>query len=172
MGKWEPNFDGCQLTNTDGVIAERNICKPRKLNVFNISLINLFPNAHQYFSISSLWYSKGLLWWLRWQRICLQCGRPGFDPWVRKIPWRREGLPTPVFMPAEFHGHRNLAGYSPAAAAKSLQSCSTLCDPRDGSLPGSSVHGIFQARVLEWVASAFSGATVQELLKLYWCYKF
>ena len=43
-----------------------------------------------------------------------------------------------------------------AAAAKALQSCPTLCDPIDGSLPGSSVHGIFQARVLEWVASAFS----------------
>ena len=37
-----------------------------------------------------------------------------------------------------------------AAAAKSLQSCPTLCDPMDNSLPGSSTHGIFQARVLEW----------------------
>ena len=36
------------------------------------------------------------------------------------------------------------------------QSCPTLCDPMDCSLPGSSVHGIFQARVLEWVAIAFS----------------
>ena len=41
-----------------------------------------------------------------------------------------------------------------AAAAKSLQSCLTLCDPRDGSPPGSSIHGIFQARVLEWGAIA------------------
>ena len=39
---------------------------------------------------------------------------------------------------------------------KSLQSCLTLCDPIDGSPPGSSVHGIFQARVLEWGAIAFS----------------
>ena len=44
-----------------------------------------------------------------------------------------------------------------AAAAKSLQSCPTLCDSMDCSLPGSSIHGIFQARVLEWVAIAFSG---------------
>ena len=43
-----------------------------------------------------------------------------------------------------------------AAAAKSLQSCPTLCDPIVGSPPGSSVHGIFQARVLEWGAIAFS----------------
>ena len=41
-----------------------------------------------------------------------------------------------------------------AAAAKSLQSCSTLSDPMDHSLPGSSIHGIFQARVLEWGATA------------------
>ena len=46
-----------------------------------------------------------------------------------------------------------------AAAAKSLQSCPTLCDPMDCSPPGSSVHGIFQARVLEWGAIAFSGDT-------------
>ena len=43
-----------------------------------------------------------------------------------------------------------------AAAAKSLQSCPILCDPIDGSPPGSSVHGIFQARELEWGAIAFS----------------
>ena len=45
-----------------------------------------------------------------------------------------------------------------AAAAKSLQSCLALCDPIDGSPPGSSVHGILQARVLEWGAIAFSVA--------------
>ena len=45
-----------------------------------------------------------------------------------------------------------------AAAAKSLQSCPTLCDPRDGSPPGSSVPGILQARILERVAIAFSDA--------------
>ena len=45
-----------------------------------------------------------------------------------------------------------------AAAAESLQSCPTLCNPKDCSLPGSSVHGILQARVLEWGAIAFSGS--------------
>ena len=43
-----------------------------------------------------------------------------------------------------------------AAAAKSLQSCPTLCDPRDGSPPGSPVPGILQARTMEWVAISFS----------------
>ena len=45
---------------------------------------------------------------------------------------------------------------SAAAAAKSLQSCPTLCDPRDDSPPGSRVPGILQARTLEWVAISFS----------------
>ena len=45
-----------------------------------------------------------------------------------------------------------------AAAAKSLQSCPTLCDPRDGSPPGPAVPGIVQARTLEWVAISFSNA--------------
>ena len=45
-----------------------------------------------------------------------------------------------------------------AAAAKSLQSCPTLCDPTDGNPPGSAVPGILQARVLEWVAISFSNA--------------
>ena len=43
------------------------------------------------------------------------------------------------------------------------QSCPTLCNPMDCSLPGSSVHGIFQARVLEWVAIAFSGDYMIEI---------
>ena len=37
----------------------------------------------------------GLLWWLRW------CGRPGFNPWVGKMPWRKARQPTPVFLPRE-----------------------------------------------------------------------
>ena len=47
---------------------------------------------------------------------------------------------------------------APAAAAKSLQSCLTLCDPKDGCLPGSPIPGILQARTLEWVAVSFSNA--------------
>ena len=39
--------------------------------------------------------------------------RPGFDPWVGKIPWRRSWQPTKVFLPGESHGQRSLAGYSP-----------------------------------------------------------
>ena len=52
-----------------------------------------------------------------------------------------------------------------AAAAKLLQSCLTLCDPIDGSLPGSSVLGILQAKVLEWVAIAYSITNLESILK-------
>ena len=45
--------------------------------------------------------------------ICLKCRRPRFDPWVRKIPWRREWQPTPVFLSRKSHGQRSLVGYSP-----------------------------------------------------------
>ena len=101
------------------------------------------------------------------------------DSWVGKIPWRRKWQPTPVFLPGKSHERRSLSGYSSwdhresnttqqlnsnnnnalqkeAAAAKSLQSCPTLCDPIDGSPPSSTVPGILQARTLEWGAISFS----------------
>ena len=54
--------------------------------------------------------------------------------------------------------HLGSSSFSAAATAKSLESCPTLCDPIDGSPPGSPVPGILQARVLEWVAISFSNA--------------
>ena len=60
-----------------------------------------------------------LPWWFRQSRICLQCGRPRFDSWIGKIPWRREWVPTPVFLSREFHGQRSLAGYSPHGCKES-----------------------------------------------------
>ena len=43
----------------------------------------------------------------------VRCGRPGFDPWVGKIPWRRKWQPTPVSLPGKSHARRSLTGYSP-----------------------------------------------------------
>ena len=45
--------------------------------------------------------------------VCLQCGRPGFNPWVGKILWRRKWQPTPVLRPGKSYGWRSLVGYSP-----------------------------------------------------------
>ena len=70
--------------------------------------------------------------------------------------WLLEGPPGNVYRPFQQLNARKIEGLgdsSPAAAAaKSLQSCPTLCDPTDGSPPGSPVPGILQARTLEWVA--------------------
>ena len=57
--------------------------------------------------------SKVFPWWLRRYSICLQCGRPGFDHWVRKILWRRKWQPTPVLLPGKSHGRKSLVGCSP-----------------------------------------------------------
>ena len=50
---------------------------------------------HTFFPLRTI---VGLLGWLSWQTISLQCKRPQFDPWVRKFPWRRDRLPTSVFL--------------------------------------------------------------------------
>ena len=47
------------------------------------------------------------------QRVNLQFRRPGFDAWLRKIPWRRKWQPTPVHLPGKSRGQRSLVGYSP-----------------------------------------------------------
>ena len=54
-----------------------------------------------------------LLWWLSSKESPCQCRRRGFNPWVRKIPWRRKWQPTLVFLPGNFLGQRSSAGYSP-----------------------------------------------------------
>ena len=63
----------------------------------------------------ALWFTHylGLPWWLRWYSACLQCGRPGCEPWVRKMPWRRKWQPTLALLPGKPHGWRSLVGYSP-----------------------------------------------------------
>ena len=268
---------------TDGIIGEHSVF------VIGICFTKGNPPVWLRPFTGGYWPARASLAALlpRWWRIHLQCKRLRFDPWVGKIPWRREWLPIPVFLPGESHGHRSLVGCSPwrrkevdttnplthywpikvawvtplnftkcfhnkcpkkeaenerfrgrglpktqtvnarvldlrnytwslctawmeinrhVAAAKSLQSCltvwphrrqptrlpcpwdspgkntgvgfhfllqcmkvrsesevaqscPTLSHPMDCSLPGSSVYGIFQARVLEWGAIAFSGQT-------------
>ena len=63
-------------------------------------------------NISLSYKAKGLPWWLRWQRLHLQGGRPGFQPWLRKILWRGNGNPLQYSCLEDFHGERSLVGYS------------------------------------------------------------
>ena len=99
-------------------------------------------------------------------RQCRGCRRPGFNPWLGKIPWRRKWQPTPAFLPGEFHRQRSLAGYSPRSCKESdttehthiytslsPYSVSSM-QTRLGALlpvcvsspPGSSVHGILPGK--------------------------
>ena len=134
--------------------------------------------------------------------VCVYIYTSEFDPWIRKISWRRKWKPTLVFLPemspwtedsgglqsrgSQRVGHdwSNLASLSVTdklcacmklqalyststewSGLPSIASCCcclvtkshlTLCDPLDCSPPGFSVHGIFQARILKWVAIFFS----------------
>ena len=87
--------------------------------------------------------------------------RAGFRSLGWEDPLEKEMATTPVFLPGESRGQRSRVGYSPTAAAKPLQSCPTLCNPIDGSSPGSSVSGILQARMLEWGCHFLPRAVVQ-----------
>ena len=70
-----------------------------------------------------------------------------------------DAMCIPAFKPfVQSEGFPYSSKPAAAATAKSLQSCPTLCDPRDGNLPGSPATGILQARTMEWVAIAFSNA--------------
>ena len=78
---------------------------------------------------------------------------------VRLHKWQPTRLPRPWDSPGKNTGvgcHFLLQRMKGKSESEVAQSCPTLCDPMDCSLPGSSVHGIFQARVLEWVAIAFN----------------
>ena len=106
-----------------------------------------------------------------------QCRRRkihGFDPWFRKIPWKRAWQPTPVFLPGESHGQRSLAGYSPWSNRKSdptEQPTHTLTRENVTSSPGS----FCQCMLRRWVeeSSEISSKTLvswkQQLLSVCLC---
>ena len=78
---------------------------------------------------------------------------------LRPLHWQANSLPlAPPGKPLGYWRRLLVAAATATAAAKSLQSCLTLCDPIDGSPPGSPIPGILQARTLEWVAISFSNA--------------
>ena len=95
---------------------------------------------------------------------CLLLGRKAMTNLDSILKSRDITLPTKVHLakamvfPLVMNGCESYTIKKAAAAAKSLQSCPTLCDPRDGSPPGSPIPGILQARTLEWVAISFSNA--------------
>ena len=109
----------------------------------------------------SVKYSLGFYLQVSWLHFQKQLGQntTDADTYLRMFPWAcsyspRTALTETIYLKAD-----HLVNLRPAAAAaKSLQSCPTLCDPIDGRPPGSPVPGILQARTLEWVAISFSNA--------------
>ena len=73
-----------------------------------------------------LQYSWASLW-LSWERIHLHCGRPGFDPWVGKIPWRRERLPTPVDPSVHIKGWEVISVPAPSGLSVALCISASSC---------------------------------------------
>ena len=69
--------------------------------------------------------------------VCLQCRRPGFNPWIGTIPWRRQWHPTPVLLPRKSHGLRSLAGYSPwvTKSRTRLSDCTSISFVTHGLQP-------------------------------------
>ena len=95
-------------------------------------------------------YSKILVWTRnKWESRVIELRQAWESLWILGDP------PLPLLSPRDISISSAAAA---AAAAKSLQSCPTLCDPIDGSPPGSPIPGILQARTLEWIAISFSSA--------------
>ena len=69
--------------------------------------------------LTYIYKTKGLSQWLSGKESACQCRRHKFDPWVRKIPWRRKWQHSPVFLHGESHGQRSGAGYSPRSHKES-----------------------------------------------------
>ena len=99
---------------------------------------------------------------IKWKKIIIHCAHGILKKSVNKHCFQPHIQLCELINPTCTHMRnlrlRKLIKCPAAAAAKSLQSCPTLCDPLDGSPPGSPVPGILQTRTLEWVAISFSNA--------------
>ena len=129
--------------------------------------------------------SRELPRWTNGKESACQCKRHRFNPWVRKIPWRRAWQPTPIFLPGEPHGHRSLAGFSPrgprvwpnwATTTSSEKACTNMSTskPRIFSItvnnrklfykvyrPASSL----QALIISWCHLTFKILPIQHVCK-------
>ena len=111
IGRWIL-YHQCHLESTTDLFKRGLNCyfktisfhsgnKGTEINLTKYSSVNYNP----------LIQMPGLPWWLRWWRTCLQGGETWVWSWVGKIPWRREWQPTPVLLPGDTQGQRNLVGH-------------------------------------------------------------
>ena len=111
-----------------------NLCSHFKKGKYRRQLINFMvvilaqckciPNHHVHLKYITIWFVNCTPIWAalvaQLVKDLPQCGRPGSDPWVGKIPWRRERLPTPVFWPGELHGLYSPWGYKESDTTERL----------------------------------------------------
>ena len=132
------------------------------LSLFFLTICNLFSH---YYMWEFFIYPWSLSFWCPWDftgkntgvscDFLLQGTFPNHRSNWHLLHWQLGSLPLNH---QRMNRYWYIIIYCAAAAAKSFKSCQTLCDPIDGSPPGSPVSGILQARTLEWVATAFSNA--------------
>ena len=105
---WSPSL--VTTGNRYGLLSNRSVALGNSSEYCitkDVELINIWIRV---------WSKIGLPWWLSCKELtCLEGrhGRHKFNPWVRKIPWRRKWQPIPLFLPGKSHGWRRLVGYSP-----------------------------------------------------------
>ena len=99
-----PNITQLLFPDLVGMTVQRALFKNLFFSWFG--LLHALLNVRRQF----IHRSRGLPWWLSGKEPTCQCRRRGFDPWFRKISWRRKWQPTPMFWPGKSHGQRSLAG--------------------------------------------------------------
>ena len=116
---WTQYWERITTTNSYGYTTAQ---RPKQTN--KTSRVEKLTDVAAVFSIALASGKEGGLWlqvlfllglprWFSGKESTCQFRKHEFDPWVRRIPWRREWLSTPLFLPGESHGQRSLVGYSP-----------------------------------------------------------
>ena len=145
------------MTNLDSILKSRHITLPAKVHLVKATVCAVVMYRCESWTIKKAECQITDAFKLCWRRLLRA-------PWTTRgsnqsnlkeinPEYSLEGL----MLNLQYFGHL-MQRAAAAAAAKSLHSCLTLCDPMDGSPPGSPVSGILQARTLEWVAISFSNA--------------
>ena len=104
MLSFKPTFSLTSFTFIKRLFSSSSLSAIRVVSSAYLRFL-ILPYFVRYFHI-------GLSWWLNDKESACQCRRPGFNPWIGKIPWIRKWQPTLVFLPGKSHGQRSLTDYN------------------------------------------------------------
>ena len=109
--KWQPTPVFLpEESQGQGSLVGCHLCGHTELDMTEVTQQQQ-PVIFDFFSINTP--NTGLPWWISGKEFSCQCRRLRFDPWSRKIPWRRKWQPSPVFFPGKSNGWRSLVVYNP-----------------------------------------------------------